>query len=101
MNQQEIDSPRRPIILLDINYTLVANSPSHGTSPKCMEKRLAGEQYRRSLVDLVRPHTVILMTPATSRLRATHGLARSMPATGSHVSGSPKRALACKMRLAS
>ena len=62
MNQQETDSPRCPIILLDLNYTLVANSPAHGTTPVRMEKRLAGEQYRQWLVDLVRPHTVVLMT---------------------------------------
>jgi hypothetical protein len=62
MNQQETDSPRRPIILLDLNYTLVANSPVHGSAPKRMEKRLADEQYRQWLGDLVRPHTVVLMT---------------------------------------
>jgi hypothetical protein len=52
----------RPIILLDLNYTLVANSPAHGTPPVHMEKRLAGEQYRQWLLDLVRPYSVILMT---------------------------------------
>jgi hypothetical protein len=62
MNQPDIICPRQSIILLDLNYTLVANSPAHGTPPKRMEKRLAGEQYRQWLVDLVRPHTVVLMT---------------------------------------
>jgi hypothetical protein len=61
MNQRSIDSAR-PIILLDLNYTLVANSPRHGTTPACMEKRLANEQYRQWLVELVRPHTVVLIT---------------------------------------
>lgn len=28
------------IILLDLNYTLVANSPKRGTTPPWMEKRL-------------------------------------------------------------
>jgi hypothetical protein len=50
------------IILLDLNYTLVANSPKHGTTPERMEKRLANEQYRQWLVELVRPHTVVIMT---------------------------------------
>ena len=50
------------IILLDLNYTLVANSPRHGATPERMEKRLAGEQYRQWLVELVRPHTVVLIT---------------------------------------
>lgn len=71
MNQQEADSPRRPIILLDLNYTLVANSPAHGTPPVRMEKRLTGEQYRQWLVELVRPYKVILMTarPETWMMR--------------------------------
>ena len=50
------------IILLDLNYTLVANNAARGTTPERMEKRLAGEQYRQWLVELVRPHTVVLIT---------------------------------------
>jgi hypothetical protein len=50
------------IILLDLNYTLVANNAARGTTPERMEKRLAGEEYRQWLVELVRPHTVILIT---------------------------------------
>jgi hypothetical protein len=59
------------IILLDLNYTLVANSPKHGTTPVRMEKRLANEQYRQWLVELVRPHTVVLITarPETWTIR--------------------------------
>jgi hypothetical protein len=70
MNQQEIDSPR-PIILLDLNYTLVANNPARGSTPERMEKRLANEQYRQWLVELVRPHTVVLITarPETWAIR--------------------------------
>lgn len=71
MNQADITHSRQPIILLDLNYTLVANSPAHGTAPKRMEKRLADEQYRQWLVELVRPYTVILMTarPETWMMR--------------------------------
>lgn len=61
MKQHGTDSAR-PIILLDLNYTLVANNPARGTTPERMEKRLANEQYRQWLVELVRPHTVVLMT---------------------------------------
>lgn len=50
------------IILLDLNYTLVANNPARGKTPERMEKRLAGEQYRQWLVELVRPHIVVIMT---------------------------------------
>ena len=61
MKQNGTESAR-PIILLDLNYTLVANSPKHGTAPERMEKRMAKEQYRQWLVELVRPHTVVLIT---------------------------------------
>lgn len=71
MKAPGIIQPRQPIVLLDLNYTLVANSPPHGTAPKRMDKRLADEQYRRWLVELVRPCTVILMTarPETWMMR--------------------------------
>ena len=62
MNQLETDSQRRSIILLDLNYTLVANNSARGVAPGRMEKRLAHEKYRQWLVELVRPHTVVLMT---------------------------------------
>jgi hypothetical protein len=62
MKQHEANSPQRPIILLDLNYTLVANSPVYGTNPGRMEKRLSGEEYRQWLVELVKPHTVILIS---------------------------------------
>ncbi len=55
------------IILLDLNYTLVANSPAHGTPPERMEKRLMGERYRQWLVELVRQHTVILISARPDR----------------------------------
>lgn len=70
MKQRSIDLAR-PIILLDLNYTLVANNSARGTTPERMEKRLASEQYRQWLVELVRPYTVILMTarPETWMMR--------------------------------
>jgi hypothetical protein len=46
MKRRSIDSAR-PIILLDLNYTLVANNSARGTAPERMEKRLAHEQYRQ------------------------------------------------------
>ncbi len=69
------------IILLDLNYTLAANSPAHGTTPPRMENRLKEERYRGWLVDLVRPHTVLLVTarpekwllPTLERIEAETG----------------------------
>ena len=69
------------IILLDLNYTLVANSPKHGQTPPKMETRLRVERYRQWLVELVRPHTVVLITarPESWQLRT---LARIEEETG-------------------
>jgi hypothetical protein len=50
------------IILLDLNYTLVANSPKFGTVPPPMRKRMETERYREWLVEMVKPHHVILIT---------------------------------------
>jgi hypothetical protein len=67
------------IILLDLNYTLVANSPKRGTTPPPMAVRLRTERYRRWLVELVRPHHVILMTARPDRWReATLGRIHEM-----------------------
>lgn len=57
------------IILLDLNYTLVANSPKRGTASPPMAVRLHTERYRQWLVELVRPHHVILITARPSRWR--------------------------------
>ncbi|HPA16142.1 MAG TPA: hypothetical protein PLU30_00245 [Verrucomicrobiae bacterium] len=57
------------IILLDLNYTLVANSPKRGITPPPMAVRLRTERYRQWLVELVRPHPVILITARPNRWR--------------------------------
>ena len=67
MRPDSTSSGGPPIILLDLNYTLVANNPPRGTTPPRMEKRLQEERYRQWLVELVRPHTVILITARPDR----------------------------------
>lgn len=57
------------IILLDLNYTLIAKSPPSGSPPPRMEKRLRSEDYRQWLVELVLPHHVILITARPERWR--------------------------------
>lgn len=49
-------------ILLDLNYTLVSNSPKFGSPPAPMTKRMDSERYRKWLIEMVRPHHVILIT---------------------------------------
>ncbi len=55
------------IILLDLNYTLVSNSAPRGTVPPAMAVRLKSERYRQWLLNLVKPHTVILITARPER----------------------------------
>lgn len=51
------------IYLLDLNYTLVANSPPYGSkSIRPFIRQIEQEQYRQWLVELLRPHMVILIT---------------------------------------
>jgi hypothetical protein len=69
------------IYLLDLNYTLIGNSAPHGTHPEPMHKRIQTETYRQWLVDLLRPHRVILITARPDRWREAT-LARIQELTG-------------------
>ena len=69
------------IYLLDLNYTLIGNSAPHGTHPEPMHRRMETELYRKWLVDMVRPHQVILITARPDRWREPT-LARIKTLTG-------------------
>ncbi len=58
-----------PIYLLDLNYTLIANSTPKGKSPAPMKRRIETERYRQWLVEMLRPHAVILITARPERWR--------------------------------
>ncbi|MEE4211282.1 MAG: hypothetical protein V2I43_18690, partial [Parvularcula sp.] len=61
-------STDRPIILLDLNYTLVANSPKRGEPPiRPFIRQIEQEEYRQWLIELLRPHRVILITARPNR----------------------------------
>ena len=56
------------IYLLDLNYTLVANSPPFGAKPiRPFVRQIEQEEYRQWLVELLRPHKVILITARPER----------------------------------
>jgi hypothetical protein len=55
------------IYLLDLNFTLVANNPPRGTPAPPMQKRMQTEIYRQWLVEMLRPHRVILITARPDR----------------------------------
>lgn len=58
------------ICLLDLNYTLVENSPSH-ESPRLrpFSRQIAGERYRPWLIEALRGTYVILITARPDRYR--------------------------------
>ncbi len=55
------------VILLDLNYTLVANSHIKQTPFLAQIKQ---ETYRKDLIELVRPHNVILITARPDKYKA-------------------------------
>lgn len=58
------------IYLLDLNYTLVANSPPLGSKPiRPFIRQIEQEEYRQWLVELLRPHKVILITARPDRYK--------------------------------
>ncbi|MEX0331466.1 MAG: hypothetical protein AB3N64_08600 [Puniceicoccaceae bacterium] len=58
------------IYLLDLNYTLVGNSPRRGDPPiRPFIRQIEQEEYRQWLVELLRPHKVILITARPDRYR--------------------------------
>lgn len=70
------------IYLLDLNYTLVANSPARGApAVRPFTRQIEAEEYRQWLVELLRPHPVILITARPERYREAT-LARIQIRTG-------------------
>lgn len=58
------------IYLLDLNYTLVANSPPYGAKAiRPFVRQIEKEEYCQWLVELLRPHKVILITARPERYR--------------------------------
>ena len=56
------------IYLLDLNYTLVANSPKRGDPPiRPFIRQIDQEEYRQWLIELLRPHPVTLITARPNR----------------------------------
>jgi len=73
----------KPIILLDLNYTLVANS-AESWAKFNSEPNLSLERYRNWLVDLIRDHYVIMVTVrmdnlAEATLKNIHALTDWQP----------------------
>lgn len=63
--------PTKPIILLDLNFTLVGNSKDKDSQRIPYAEKIRLETYRQWLVELIRPYTVLL---CTVRINAYRGL---------------------------
>lgn len=61
MNSEVSINPDDPIILLDLNYTLVANS-SEIRYIRPYQKKIESEKYRDWLVELIKKYYVIIIT---------------------------------------
>ena len=69
-------NPDQPIILLDLNYTLIENCDDFPSVP--FPKRIEHHRYRQWLVELVRPYRVFILTarPEVHRERTLDALRR-------------------------
>jgi len=61
MNPKALNNTDKPIILLDLNYTLVGNS-SEIKHIRPYQKKIQSEKYRDWLVELIKDYYVILIT---------------------------------------
>lgn len=57
-------------ILLDLNYTLVGNSQSSYMRDRPYEDCIREETYRLDLIELIRPHHVVLVTVRNAKYQA-------------------------------
>lgn len=63
--------PLDTVILLDLNYTLVANSWLKRKEPGPYRWQISRETYRTWLIDLIAPYTVLLVTVRGQEYRQT------------------------------
>lgn len=58
--ENKLEIPKDKIILLDLNYTLIANSKEIKNFP--LEKKIKSQQYEEDLIKLIKDNYVILIT---------------------------------------
>ena len=57
---EKLSIPKDKIILLDLNYTLIANSKEIWNYP--LEKKIKSQEYEMDLIELIKDNYVILIT---------------------------------------
>lgn len=65
VREDKLEIPKDKIILLDLNYTLIANSKEIRTMP--LDKKIKSQKYETDLINLIKDNYVILITASLYR----------------------------------
>lgn len=65
VREDKLEIPKDKIILLDLNYTLIANSKEIRTMP--LDKKIKSQNYEIDLINLIKDNYVILITASPYR----------------------------------
>ena len=65
VSEVKLEIPKDKIILLDLNYTLIANSKEIKTMP--LDKKIKSQKYETDLINLIKDNYVILITASPYR----------------------------------
>lgn len=74
VSEDKLEIPKDKIILLDLNYTLIANSKEIWNYP--LEKKIKSQKYELDLIDLIKDNYVILIT--ASPYKRSHKILRDI-----------------------
>ena len=74
VREVKLEIPKDKIILLDLNYTLIANSKEIRTMP--LDKKIKSQKYETDLIELIKDNYVILIT--ASPYRRSHKILRDI-----------------------
>ena len=74
VREDKLEIPKDKIILLDLNYTLIANSKEIRTMP--LDKKIKSQKYETDLINLIKDNYVILIT--ASPYRRSHKILRDL-----------------------
>lgn len=74
VREEKLEIPKDKIILLDLNYTLLANSSEIKRMP--LDEKIKSQQYEEELINLIKDNYVILIT--ASPYRRSHKILRDI-----------------------
>lgn len=74
VREDKLEIPKDKIILLDLNYTLIANSKEIKTMP--LDEKIKSQKYEEDLINLIKDNYVILIT--ASPYKRSHKILRDI-----------------------